>query len=74
MCAKCLTCSVLTCAGVCGVWYRRYQFITDGYGQQHAGMGFAHVVPEQARAFFGEVWAQGQAQSMASTCALWLAL
>jgi hypothetical protein len=39
-----------------------YHFISAGGN----GTGFAHVVPEHARAFFGEVWAQGQEQGMIS--------
>ena len=45
----------------------KFDFIVDGYGQQHPGLGFAHVEPEQSLAFFRDVWGQGVAQGMKST-------
>ena len=38
----------------------RYTFVATASD----GTGFAHVVPEEARRFFGEVWAQGASQGM----------
>ena len=40
----------------------KYDFVADSYGQQHPGLGFAHVQPEQSLAFFRDVWGQGVAQ------------
>ena len=40
----------------------KFDFIIDSYGQQHPGLGFAHVLPEQSKDFFLDVWGQGVAQ------------
>ena len=48
--------------GKVNVWEAKgYQFVATASD----GTGFAHVVPEQSRKFFGDVWMQGVAQGMA---------
>lgn len=42
----------------------KFDFVVDSYGQQHPGLGFAHVLPNQSHDFFLDVWGQGVAQGM----------